>query len=186
VRLSALWNDEDIQETYNLRPRAPLNLRFNLAYEGYLTPHESTLPAARAVDFTRANLRQLRRSFRRRKTMIEEERSECRESIVSALTKTSAFRSRKAKQYPDDNRNATAAASLMKLANDATELTDDSWELLQLFYDPESKCWQDAICQATKNVGFSNKSKSFPYFIRSLIALLPHHQAVENLSQVAA
>jgi hypothetical protein len=107
----------------------------------------------------------------------EEQRRDCVDSIVVGLTKTSDFRSRKAKQYPDDPRNARASESLLKLANDATELSDPEWELLQLFYDPESKCWQDAICQATKDVGFSNRSKSFPYFIRSLIALLPHHQA---------
>jgi hypothetical protein len=110
--------------------------------------------------------------------MIEEERRECGETIVSALIMTGDFRLRKAKEYPDDKRNATAAASLHKLANDATELADSEWELLQLFYDPQSKCWRDAICQATKNVGFSNKSKSFSFFVRSLIALLPHQQSV--------
>jgi hypothetical protein len=109
--------------------------------------------------------------------MIEEERNGCIESIVYGLTKTSDFRTRKAKQYPDDLRNSRAAESLKKLANDATELTDESWELLQLFYDPDSKCWRDAICQATKDVGFSNKSRSFPFFIRSLIGLLPQTAA---------
>ena len=110
----------------------------------------------------------------------EEQRRDCVESIFAGLTKTSAFRSRKAKQYPDDPRNARAADALLKLANDATGVTDSEWELLQLFYTPESKSWQDAICQATKDVGFSNKSKSFPYFIRSLIALLPHNTTATN------
>jgi hypothetical protein len=106
----------------------------------------------------------------------EEQRRDCVESIFAGLTRTSAFRSRKAKQYSDDPRNARAADTCLKLANDATGVTDSEWELLQLFYEPESRSWQDAICQATKDIGFSNKSKSFPFFIKSLIALLPHNQ----------
>jgi len=114
----------------------------------------------------------------RKNIMIEDElRRECTDYIFQGLTKTRRFRLQKAKQYPDDGRNEIAAASLLKLANDATELTDESWKLLQLFYDPDSRIWQDAICQATKNVGFSNKSKSFPFFVRNLIVLLQHQQS---------
>jgi hypothetical protein len=90
----------------------------------------------------------------------EEQRRDCVESIFTGLTKTSAFRSRKAIQYPDDGRNVRAADSLLKLANDPTEVTDSEWQFCN---DPESKCWQDAICQATKDVGISNKSRNFPY-----------------------
>jgi hypothetical protein len=109
--------------------------------------------------------------------MIEEERSGCIESIVYGLTKTSDFRNRKAKQYPEDLRNARAAESLKLLAKDAIKLTDEQWGLLQPLYDPDSKGWRDAICQATKDVGFSNKSTSLAFFLRSLIGLLPHHVA---------
>ena len=108
--------------------------------------------------------------------MEDNRRIECIASIVSGLTKTSDFRLRKAWQYPDDPRNSTAAVTCIKLANDATELEGSAWKLLQLFHDPKSKCWRDAICIATKNVGFSNTSRSFPYFVRTLIAQLPHHQ----------
>jgi hypothetical protein len=105
----------------------------------------------------------------------EEQRRDCVDSIVLGLNKTGAFRARKANQYPDDPRNSRAIESLKKLANDADNLSDDEWSLLQLFYDPGSTIWRDAISQATKDVGFSNKSKSFPFFIRSLIRLLPHN-----------
>jgi hypothetical protein len=110
--------------------------------------------------------------------MFEEDRRDCVDSIVFGLNKTSEFRARKAKQYPEDPRNARAAETLKKLANDATEVTDDLWKLLQLFYDPDSTTWRDAICQATKDVGFSNRSRDFQFFIRSLIGHLPHHQSV--------
>ena len=112
--------------------------------------------------------------------MNEEQRRDCVEAIYTGLCKTSAFRLRKSKQYPDDPRNLRAAETLSKLANDATGLTESDWQLLELFYDPESKSWQDALCQATKDISFSNRSKSFPFFIRSLIAYLPHHQTAAD------
>jgi hypothetical protein len=71
--------------------------------------------------------------------MIEEARRDCVESIVHDLTRTSEFRTRKFKQYPDDSRNLRAAESLILLAKNATELPDEYWERLQPLYDPDSK-----------------------------------------------
>jgi hypothetical protein len=108
----------------------------------------------------------------------DEERSGCNESIIRGLLTTSAFRMRKAKQYPEDLRNARAAASLKHLANDAADYVDDSWKMLQNYYHPDSEAWRDAICQATKDVGFSNTSRSFPYFLTKLVGLLSQSQSV--------
>jgi hypothetical protein len=105
--------------------------------------------------------------------MIEEERNGCFESIVFDLARTSEFRTRKFKQYPDDPRNLRAAESLRLLANNATGIPDEYWEKLQPLYDPDSKGWRDALCRATKDVGFSNKSNSFSFFLRNLVELLP-------------
>jgi hypothetical protein len=80
----------------------------------------------------------------------EEERKGCNESIICALLATGAFRSRKAKQYPEDLRNARAVALLTRLAEDAKDYVDDSWKMLQHYYDPDSKTWRDAIAQATR------------------------------------
>jgi hypothetical protein len=72
----------------------------------------------------------------------EEQRRDCVDFIITEFTKTSAFRSRKAIEYPDDPRNLRAAETLKKLAIDAAGLADSDWNLLQLFYDPHSPCWR--------------------------------------------
>jgi hypothetical protein len=108
----------------------------------------------------------------------DEERQGCIDSISHSLTRTHDFRTRKAREYPDDPRNADAAATLKTFASKvATELSDNSWRILKRSYDPNSKHWQDAITQATRDVGFSNTSKSFPFFVQRLIRLLPKWQA---------
>jgi hypothetical protein len=84
---------------------------------------------------------------------IEEERQGCTDSIVYGLTKTSEFRARKAKEYPQDLRNARAVETLKQLAKNAAELSADFWEMLRHHYNPDSKEWQDAVSQATKDVG---------------------------------
>lgn len=108
----------------------------------------------------------------------EEDRNGCHESIVRGLLTTSSFRLRKAKQYPEDLRNARAAASLKHLAGGAADYVDDSWKMLQHYYHPDSKAWRDAIAQATKDVGFANTSRSFPYFLTRLVSLLSMSQSV--------
>jgi hypothetical protein len=110
--------------------------------------------------------------------MIEEKRNDCFEYIVNDLTRTSEFRARKFKQYPDDSRNLRASESLKLLAKNATGIPDEYWENLQPLYDPDSKVWRDALCRATKDIGFSNKSNNFNFFLRNLISLLPQSQAV--------
>ena len=110
--------------------------------------------------------------------MYEDLREDCLQNILDALIRTSGFRWRKAKQYPDDSRNMRASDSCKLMATSATELPLEYWEQLQPLYDPNSKGWRDALCQATNNVGFSNKSNSFSFFLRNLISLLPQPQVV--------
>jgi hypothetical protein len=107
--------------------------------------------------------------------MYDDLRDDCLQNIITALTRTSGFRWRKARQYPDDPRNMRASDSCKFIANNATELPLEYWERLQALYDPDSKGWRDAICQATNNIGFSNKSNSFSFFLRNLISLLPQN-----------
>jgi hypothetical protein len=76
---------------------------------------------------------------------IEEERQACTDSIVYGLTKTSEFRARKAKEYPQDLRNVRAVETLKQLAKNAAELSADFWEMLRHHYNPDSKEWQPTI-----------------------------------------
>jgi hypothetical protein len=109
---------------------------------------------------------------------IEEDRQGCTDSIVYGLTKTSEFRTRKAKDYPHDLRNAAAAATLKQLAKSAAELSPDFWNLLQHHYIPDSREWQNAVSQATKDVGFANQSKSYAFFIQRLIRIMSQSSSV--------
>jgi hypothetical protein len=104
-------------------------------------------------------------------------RDDCFQNIITALTTTSGFRWRKARQYPEDIRNFDAAETCKHIANNATELPIDYWEMLQPLYDPNAKHWRDAIRHATNNIGFSNRSSSFAFLLRNLISLLPQSEA---------
>jgi hypothetical protein len=103
---------------------------------------------------------------------IDEDRQACTESIVYGCTTTSAFRTRKANEYPDDLRNSRAADTLKQFAKDAVDTSTDNWEMLQHHYNSDSREWQDALSLATKEVGLSNRSKSDAYFIQRLIRCL--------------
>jgi len=107
-----------------------------------------------------------------------EQQDSCIDSIVSGLMRTGEFRGRKAKQY-DDPRNAQAVESLKILAKNAIENGQDYWDLLQPFYDgPDSRDWQDAISQATKEIGFANKSRSLAFFMQRLVRQLSQSSSI--------
>jgi hypothetical protein len=100
-------------------------------------------------------------------------RDDCLMNIRAALARTSAFRWRKAKQWPDDSRNLQASSSLKTMMNNSTEIPDQYWEKLESLYFPESDGWREALNQAANNVGFSNRSNGFAFFLRDLVELLP-------------
>jgi hypothetical protein len=54
---------------------------------------------------------------------IEKDKSDCIESLITALKKTSRWRAKLANQY-DDSRNAVAERKLAQLAVDAPTLSD--------------------------------------------------------------
>lgn len=58
--------------------------------------------------------------------------SDIRESILMSLEGTADWRMRKAEEFPDDERNTTAAHELRKLAEGVAELDDDEYPLPQL------------------------------------------------------
>jgi hypothetical protein len=105
--------------------------------------------------------------------MNESLRDDCLMNIRAALARTSAFRWRKAKQWPDDPRNLLASSWLKTIMNNSTELSDQYWEKLESVYIPDSDSWRIALNQAANNVGFSNKSNNFSFFLRDLVGLLP-------------
>jgi hypothetical protein len=125
-------------------------------------------PDSTPGDFACQHHRQFRRILKKSIMINDEERSDCNESIIRGLLTNQRIPNAQSQTIP---RNARAAASLKHLANDAVDYVDDSWKMLQSYYQPDSEAWRDAICQATKDVGFSNMSRSFPYFLTKLVGL---------------
>jgi hypothetical protein len=60
----------------------------------------------------------------RNRNMIENEKIDCVDSLIFGLNRTAQWRQKMAAQYPGDPRNVRAADCLLKLASDATELSD--------------------------------------------------------------
>jgi hypothetical protein len=101
-----------------------------------------------------------------------EQQDSCIDSIVHALTRTSEFRARKAKQY-DDPRNSEAVLTLTLLATIASQRGQDYWQLLQPFYvGPDASDWLEALSLETKAVGFSNRSRSLAFFMQRRVRQL--------------
>jgi len=59
--------------------------------------------------------------------MILNDKQDCIDSIAKVLERIAAWRKAIAVNFPDDNRNIVAAATLEKLAVDVANLTDEQW-----------------------------------------------------------
>jgi len=103
--------------------------------------------------------------------IIEKEKSDAIESLFTALTKTSLWRRKLVDQYTDP-RNARAAEQLAKLADDASSLSDNYWEVLKPYFNSSPTRWRECLSQAARQIGFLHKKTSFPFFVRNLIGLL--------------
>jgi hypothetical protein len=61
---------------------------------------------------------------------------------------------------------------LRKLAADAPSLTDEAWSKLEPHFEWGSETFREAVSQTARQVGFHHKSKSFPFFVKNLVAVL--------------
>ncbi|SHN83827.1 hypothetical protein [Bradyrhizobium erythrophlei] len=100
--------------------------------------------------------------------MNSETKQDCIESIVRVLERTALWRKSIAANY-NDNRNIRAAQTLDKLAVDAAKMTDDDFMLLKDHFDWNSMVWRNAVNQATRQIGFFNRSSNFGAFVRALV-----------------
>jgi hypothetical protein len=96
------------------------------------------------------------------------EKNDCIESIHSVLDRTSTWRKSLTVRWPDDPRNARAAARLDQLAADAANLTDEQWADLKSHYNWASTVWRDTLNQTARQVGFHHRSGDLDYFIKAL------------------
>jgi len=109
--------------------------------------------------------------------ILEPEKQDCAESISHRLTKTRAWRENLSTQYPDDERNLRAAASLAELAKEAAALSDETWEELKPFYKFDCFLWREAVSLTARRVGFQYGRATFPFLVRNLIRVLSSSNA---------
>lgn len=69
-----------------------------------------------------------------------------------------------------DQRNGWASKALRKIAGDAENLDDEAWSRLQPYFDSDE--WREGVSEAARQVGFAHRSKSFPFFVKNLVAVL--------------
>jgi hypothetical protein len=108
----------------------------------------------------------------KKKMNIEnEEQDNCVQSITYGLTRTADWRDKVFNRY-QDQRNLWASKALRKLADDAPNLTDEAWSKLEPHFEWGSEHFREAVSQTARQVGFKHKSKSFPFFVKNLVAAL--------------
>jgi hypothetical protein len=102
--------------------------------------------------------------------MILNDKQDCIDSISRVLERTAAWRKAIAVNFPDDNRNIAAAATLEKLAVDVANLTDEQWsELRPHFSGWASEKWRNTLSQVARSVGFFHRAKDFNFFAKVLV-----------------
>jgi hypothetical protein len=111
--------------------------------------------------------------------MILNDKEDCIESITKSLEHTSTWRKALIRRWPDDARNARAAKTLDRLAEDAESLTDDHWLKLQPYYSWASETWRNGLNQTARQVGFHHRAGDIEFFIKALLQNL-------SLSGIAA
>jgi hypothetical protein len=77
-----------------------------------------------------------------------------------------------AAKHPSDQRNTKAAACLLNLANEASQLSESQWSQLQPHFGWASERWREAISQTARAVGFQHKIKDLPSFVKHLLDVL--------------
>jgi hypothetical protein len=95
------------------------------------------------------------------------DKNECIDSIVRVLERTAVWRRSISANF-NDPRNVRAAETLERLAIDAAGMTDDQFICLKPHFDWASMSWRNAISQASRQIGFFNRSKDFGAFVRAL------------------
>jgi hypothetical protein len=104
--------------------------------------------------------------------MNDNSKSECIESIVRAMERSSVWRKSLALRYPDDPRNLRAAETLETLAAEAAAMTEEQWNTLSSQYNWASERWRSALNDTTKGIGFHIRTKQFSVFINALLQRL--------------
>ncbi len=104
--------------------------------------------------------------------MIKIDNSDMIDSFVVGLNRTGKWRQVMAVKYPLDPRNARAADLLLKLAAEASELSDEAFAKLKPHYSWASPRWREAISETARNAGFQRKITNLQSFVDCLLDVL--------------
>jgi hypothetical protein len=110
--------------------------------------------------------------FRNRNMTENENKIDCIDSLIFGLNRTAEWRKKMAVRHPSDNRNTRANSYLLKLANEASQLNDEDWRLLQSHYGWASERFREAVSQTARLVAFQHKIKDLQSFVAHLIDVL--------------
>jgi hypothetical protein len=100
------------------------------------------------------------------------EKIDCTTCLKNSFNRTAKWRENTVARRFDDPRNLAAAATLKRLAEQADDLTDTDWSMLQPHFHWASERWIDAVNDATRFVGFKGAITDLPAYLRTLNGLL--------------
>jgi hypothetical protein len=104
--------------------------------------------------------------------MNDNSKSECIESIVRAMERSSVWRKSLALRYPDDPRNLRAAETLAALAAEAADMTEEQWNTLSSQFNWASERWRAALNDTARGIGFHIRTRQFDVFLKALLQRL--------------
>jgi hypothetical protein len=97
------------------------------------------------------------------------DKQDCIESIVHALNRGEAWRTKLMVKFPNDPGNIRAAKMLNQLALDAASMTDEQWSKLESRFNWSSGIWRNGLSEAARQVGFGHRARDFESFVNALV-----------------
>jgi hypothetical protein len=101
-----------------------------------------------------------------------ENKIDCIDSLIFGLNRTAEWRKKMAVRHPSDNRNTRANSFLLKLANEAGQLSDEDWRLIQPHYGWASERFREAVSHTARLVGFQHRITGLHSFVTHLLEVL--------------
>jgi hypothetical protein len=102
--------------------------------------------------------------------MLNSNKQACIDNLCGSLTRSANWRRGLHAKF-NDPRNGRAAERLDQLASETNDLSDESWEQLQKYFNWASEKWSTAVSEACRLVEFRGV-RTLPAFTKSLVGIL--------------
>jgi hypothetical protein len=107
----------------------------------------------------------------RNRNMITNSKSNCINDLSASMSRTANWRRGLLAKF-NDPRNALAAATLDRFADEIGNLSDEDWAELQHFYSWSSTKWSEAVSLASRRVVFQRNVKTMDDYLNQLVGIL--------------